>query len=78
VSKSRVREFVATVRKRSQLTIPKQVADLLGLRDGDLVVIRIEDGSAIMRPVRRSYAGVARGVYGDSNEFVARERAGWD
>lgn len=71
-------EFVATVRKRNQLTIPKQVANLLGLREGDVLVIAVEDGSAIMRPVRRSYAGIAQGVYGDSSRFIGVERAGWD
>jgi AbrB family looped-hinge helix DNA binding protein len=78
VSELQAREFVATIRRRNQFTIPKQIADLLSLHDGDKVVIVVKDGSAIMRPVRKSYAGIGRGVYGDANEYVARERAGWD
>jgi bifunctional DNA-binding transcriptional regulator/antitoxin component of YhaV-PrlF toxin-antitoxin module len=69
-------EIVAVVRKRHQLTLPGEAIDFLGLREGDQVVISLVNGSATLRPVRRSYAGIAKGLYG--KDFVERERAGWE
>jgi AbrB family looped-hinge helix DNA binding protein len=69
-------EIAAVVRKRNQLTLPSEAVDFLGLREGDTVVIRLANGSATLRPVRRSYAGIAKGLYG--KDFVERERAGWE
>lgn len=48
------------------------------MREGDVVVIKLKNGSAMLRPVRRSYAGIAKGVYGHGGAFVARERADWE
>lgn len=67
----------AVVRRRNQITLPRQIADALGVGEGGVVVIEAKSGSAIIRPVRRSYAGIARGVYGDADHYVSRERAGW-
>jgi antitoxin PrlF len=38
----------ATVTAKGQVTIPKQVRDQLGLRDGDRVLFRVIDGRAIL------------------------------
>jgi hypothetical protein len=40
-----------------------------------------EPGLVHLRPLRRSYAGVARGIYGseaDAAEYVKNERAAWN
>jgi hypothetical protein len=39
-------------------------------------MIRLKNGSATLRPVRRSYAGIAKGIYGDA--FAEQERADWE
>lgn len=71
-------EIEAVVRKRNQITLPAEAVDFLGVREGDVVVIKLKNGSAMLRPVRRSYAGIAKGVYGHGGAFVARERADWE
>lgn len=71
-------ELEAVVRKRNQITLPGQAVELLDIREGDVLVIQVRGGSAVLRPVRRSYAGMAKGVYGNADDFVARERADWE
>lgn len=38
----------ATLTSKGQVTIPKQVRDELGLRDGDRVLFRVVDGRAVL------------------------------
>jgi AbrB family looped-hinge helix DNA binding protein len=71
-------EFEAVVRKRNQITLPSQAIDGLGLHEGDTIVIQLQDGSATLRPVRRSYAGVGRGAFGNAREYLERERGNWE
>ncbi|HZV76712.1 MAG TPA: AbrB/MazE/SpoVT family DNA-binding domain-containing protein [Candidatus Babeliales bacterium] len=76
LTKRKKSEIETIVRKRNQITLPSEAVNFLGVREGDVIVIKLTDGSALLRPVRRSYAGIAKGVYGDA--FVARERADWE
>jgi bifunctional DNA-binding transcriptional regulator/antitoxin component of YhaV-PrlF toxin-antitoxin module len=72
-------EVQVIVRKRNQVTLPSEAVDLLHVGEGDVIVMHVEDGYATMRPVRRSYAGIAKGVYGDDPDgFVANERSSWE
>ena len=70
--------LLATLRRKNQLTIPREAAEALGLSEGDSVVVEIVRGAISLRPVRRSYAGIASGVYGDGSTFVRQERDSWD
>jgi AbrB family looped-hinge helix DNA binding protein len=78
-------ELTVTVRRKNQMTLPDALADRLGLHPGDRLVLRLEedpDGELGFRarPLRRSYAGALRGVYGPSEEaaaYLAGERAAW-
>jgi bifunctional DNA-binding transcriptional regulator/antitoxin component of YhaV-PrlF toxin-antitoxin module len=70
--------FRVAVRKGNQITLPSRAAALLAIREGDVVLLEISDGSATIRPVLRSYAGTAKGTYGDANRYVGRERADWE
>jgi len=69
-------EVSAVIRKRNQLTLPSEAVNFLGLREGDTVVIKLKNGAATLRPVRRSYAGIAKGLY--ERDFLERERASWE
>lgn len=71
-------ELEATLRKKNQLTLPSEAVEHLGVSEGDTLVIAIREGEAIIRPVKRSYAGLLAGVYGDAERFVERERSNWD
>ena len=66
----------AVVRERNQITLPREAVDLLELREGDVLVITVQNGMALLRPVRRSYAGIAKGIYGEN--FIEQERASWE
>jgi AbrB family looped-hinge helix DNA binding protein len=74
--KSNESEIEAIVRKRNQITLPIEAIEALGLREGDTVVIKLKNGSATLRPVRRSYAGIAKGLY--ERDFLERERSSWE
>ena len=63
------------VRKRNQVTLPGEAIEALGLSEGDTILLEITGDSATMRPVRRSYAGIALNVY--DNGYLGRERDEW-
>jgi bifunctional DNA-binding transcriptional regulator/antitoxin component of YhaV-PrlF toxin-antitoxin module len=66
----------AVLRKRSQITLPADLIDQLGLEEGDTILIDAYEGYAIVRPVRHSYAGRYAGVYGAG--YLEAERSSWD
>jgi AbrB family looped-hinge helix DNA binding protein len=78
-------EVTVTVRRKNQITVPDALAGRLGLQPGDRLVLRLEAGADgepgfRARPLRRSYAGALRGVYGSPHEataYLAGERAAW-
>ncbi|HEX5504086.1 MAG TPA: AbrB/MazE/SpoVT family DNA-binding domain-containing protein [Thermomicrobiales bacterium] len=47
-----VREIVATITRRGQVTIPVEVRRALGVKPGDEVAFAIEDGQVRLVPVR--------------------------
>jgi len=69
------------LRSKRQLTLPEAVAERLGLREGDEIMISIESPDhAVIRPVLKSYAGVLGGLFKDDaelNAFVEGERGAW-
>lgn len=75
-----------TIRRKNQMTVPEVFAERLGLRPGDRLVLELEQGvdgqpEIRARPLRRSYAGMLRGVYGTSEDaatYLAGERRAWD
>lgn len=45
---------VVSLSQKGQVTVPKAVRDALGLKPSDRVTFEVQDGVAIMRPVRSS------------------------
>lgn len=43
--------IITQLRSRSQITIPKNIIDKLGLKEGDNLNIEIENGKIIVKPV---------------------------
>ena len=50
-----------TLTSKGQVTIPKQVRDALGLKRGMQVEFILEDGRAILEPLRKGGADALRG-----------------
>jgi antitoxin PrlF len=68
--------IAATMTSKGQVTIPQEVRQRLGLRQGDRIEFVIEGGRTILRPARASdnpfeaYAGILAG-FEDTNEVNA-------
>ena len=66
----------ATLTSKGQITIPQEVRQRLGLRQGDQVEFVLEDGITVVRPVRgetnpfTAYVG-ALGAFGSRDEVAA-------
>jgi bifunctional DNA-binding transcriptional regulator/antitoxin component of YhaV-PrlF toxin-antitoxin module len=79
-----------TVRQRNQVTIPKAIAEAAGLTEGTVCDLHYENGVITIKvPWHREpgdsilkYAGIARGVWGETPEEVDRTirelRDSWD
>ena len=76
-------EVKAVVRSKNQMTLPDPIVKRLGVEPGDEVIVYFDDnepGIIHLRPLRRSYAGVARGMYGSTEEaaeYIKSERTSW-
>jgi bifunctional DNA-binding transcriptional regulator/antitoxin component of YhaV-PrlF toxin-antitoxin module len=77
-------EVEVRLRPKNQLTLPEAVAERLGVGPGDRLILSIDEErptSVALRPIRRSYAGILKGVYGRNSEEIAEylrgERASW-
>ncbi len=77
-------EVKVSLRPKNQLTLPEPIARQLGVRPGDDLIVEVSEDQpevAQIRPLRRSYAGVAAGIYGTPEEvraYVQGERDAWD
>ena len=76
-------EIAVTLREKNQMTVPDSFVRRLGLKPGDRLLVRLDgDERAFrVRALPRSYAGIAKGVYGTADEITAYidgERAAWN
>ena len=78
-------EVLAQLRERNQLTLPERLASALKAQPGDDLLLTYDEsipGSAQLRVLPRSYAGVAGDLYGKNADeratHIAEERASWD
>lgn len=46
----RIKKEKITLRKRGQITIPKEIIDELELKEGEMLEIRVEDGRMVIVP----------------------------
>jgi len=76
-------EITVYLRTKNQLTLPEPIAKRLGVGPGDQLIIHIDETEpdiVHLRPLLRSYAGIAAGSYGTPEEvaeYLQRERAAW-
>ncbi len=70
----------ARLRARNQITIPEQVIEAAGIEKGESFMVEFEpsDPDVLrLRRVRASYAGALPGLYGDTRDYLEKERADW-
>ncbi len=74
-----------TISSKRQITIPAEVFRLLGLKEGQKLMVEVEGDRIILtaRPLSltKALGGVTKGLYGSSaddvNEYVNKERDTW-
>jgi bifunctional DNA-binding transcriptional regulator/antitoxin component of YhaV-PrlF toxin-antitoxin module len=76
-------EVEVELRRKNQLTLPDKLARKMRVREGSRLVFEFDEerNEARVRPLRESYAGALRGVYGgtaeDVRRYVDEERRAW-
>ncbi|MEK7525260.1 MAG: AbrB/MazE/SpoVT family DNA-binding domain-containing protein [Patescibacteria group bacterium] len=78
--------YVLTVSSQGQIVIPVKVRRAMGLTAGKKVKLRLEERlsvpTAIIEPGKVDWiertAGIAKGIYGDVDKYIEKERASWD
>jgi AbrB family looped-hinge helix DNA binding protein len=71
------------VRQKNQITIPSRIAESANIRPDDLLEITCKNGVITLAPATRaqkrqsvlSYAGIARGAWGQNTEETERSIA---
>jgi bifunctional DNA-binding transcriptional regulator/antitoxin component of YhaV-PrlF toxin-antitoxin module len=76
-------EIKVCLRTKNQLTLPEPIAKRLGVGPGDRLIFHFDENETDvvhLRPLLRSYAGIAAGGYGTPEEvaeYLQHERAAW-
>lgn len=77
-------EVFSVLRDRNQLTLPDRLATALDAHAGDNLALTFDEaspGTAQLRVLPRSYAGIAGDLYGRTSEeraaYIAEERSSW-
>ncbi len=75
----------AKLTRKHQITIPSEIRRKLSLKAGDVVVLALEDGQAILRGLpgswTESYCGLGAELWrqeGGGWQAIEREREAWD
>lgn len=78
-------EHILTVSSQGQIVIPTKVRKLLGLKAGSKVRLNVNKGkipTAILTPKPENwvefYAGLGKGLYGDVDKYIEKQKKSWD
>ncbi len=74
-----------TISSQGQVVIPAAVRRILGSKPGDKLRLRVEKRQktvvAVIEPVAKRWVdrlyGAAKGVYGDVDKYIEKERNSW-
>lgn len=75
--------IIAKVGKKSQIVIPKEIRDTIGIREGDELIIDILYDKIIIRLKPKNYTKKLRGLHKevwegiDPLEYIHNERESW-
>jgi AbrB family looped-hinge helix DNA binding protein len=62
-----------TITSKGQLTIPKRVRETMDLKEGDQVIVVVEEGRIALYPVRRRGILNLQGAFAGLRPFPGRE-----
>jgi AbrB family looped-hinge helix DNA binding protein len=62
-----------TITSKGQLTIPKRIRDAMNLKEGDQVVVVMEDERIALYPVRHTDLRSLRGAFAGLRPFPGRD-----
>ncbi len=71
------------VGKKSQIVIPKNIRNAVGISEGDELIIEVIDDKIVLRLKPDSYSKKLKGLHKDlwknvnAKEYVKRERESW-
>ena len=68
--------MIATIRKRSQITLPNEVMVKLGLSEGDQLDVMVKDGMIILYPMAVYPAKYIEDLKKEVNEIKAKIASG--
>jgi bifunctional DNA-binding transcriptional regulator/antitoxin component of YhaV-PrlF toxin-antitoxin module len=70
-----IRPTAVRLRPKNQITVPEAALAEVGLNIGDRMLVTVEDGVIKLEPIRTSYFGVLKGVWGpNATEEIRAER----
>ena len=72
---------ISKVTRNYQITLPKDIRKIVGIKEGDEVVITIDDGSIKIFKADKDIIAKTAGIWGDIKEtgaeYQKRIRKGW-
>jgi len=75
---------LATLTAKSQITIPAEIRRKLGIGPGDRLLLELEEGRAILKPLKGTFAqqmvGLGQEVWeaeGGAEGYLEQEREAW-
>ncbi|MCD6541430.1 AbrB/MazE/SpoVT family DNA-binding domain-containing protein [Candidatus Bipolaricaulota bacterium] len=71
--------------RKGQVVIPKEVREALGLQEGDMLLVGVEEGGRVVLAPPEEYArrtkGALHGIWGGKKEIsihIQKERDAWE
>jgi len=71
---------ISTISSKGQITLPQEVRQRLGVREGDKVEFTFDGTQTVVKPVRADenpltkWVGIGKGSFKDEEELIAWER----
>jgi bifunctional DNA-binding transcriptional regulator/antitoxin component of YhaV-PrlF toxin-antitoxin module len=74
-----IQPTAARVRPKNQITVPDAALASVGVSVGDRLLVTVEDGVIKLEPIRTSYFGALKGVWGPNwmEELRAERDRDW-
>ena len=57
--------YVIRVGENKTIKIPGSIAEKLGIREGDKIILEVVGGSILLKPMKTNVSRIARGFWGE-------------